>query len=414
MKIRQINRFTAIAVMITMLCSILGCEEMQAINLMDGIMARNIETVADMDNGNIAVTDFALKLFKKSREDNKNTLISPLSVLCALSMTANGADGETLKQMEDVLGMSVDELNLYIHSYMKNLPETEKYKLKLANSIWFIEDARFTVNQDFLQTNADYYGADIYKAPFDDATLKDINNWVSENTDGMIEDILDKIPDSAIMYLVNALAFEAEWQDIYLKSQVRIGRFKTEDGIAKNAEFMHSQENVYLEDENATGFMKYYKDRKYAFVALLPKDGVSVKDYLDTLTGEEITDMLADHGYTAVSTAIPKFETEYDVEMSDVLKNLGMTDAFNMDVADFTKLGESSDGNIFISRVLHKTFISVGEKGTKAGAATVIEAADGAMEVEPKAVFLDRPFVYMLIDCENNVPFFIGTLMDVE
>ncbi len=414
MKVRRINRFVAVAVMIVMLCSGLGCMEMQAVNLMDGIMARNIETVADMNNGNIAVTDFALKLFRESIEDDKNTLISPLSVLCALSMTANGADGETLSQMEDVLGMSVTELNMYIHCYMEGLPETEKYKLKLANSIWFTEDERFTVNQDFLQANADYYGADIYKAPFDDTTLKDINDWVSENTDEMIEDILDKIPDAAVMYLVNALAFEAEWHDVYLKTQVSTGRFTAEDKSVKNVDFMHSQEHVYLEDENATGFMKYYKDGKYAFVALLPNEGVSVTDYVNSLTGEKLADMLANHSYAAVSTAIPKFETEYDVEMSEVLKNLGMTDAFNMDEADFTKLGESSEGNIFINRVIHKTFISVGEKGTKAGAATVVEMTDGAMAVEPKTVYLDRPFVYMIIDCENNIPFFVGTFMDVE
>lgn len=414
MKIRKIKRFAAITVAAAILCSGLGCAKIQAINLMDGITVRNIETVADMDTGNVEVTEFALKLFKESMESDKNTLISPLSVLCALSMTANGADGKTLSQMEEVLGMTADELNMYVHSYMENLPEADKYKLKLANSIWFTDNERFTVNQDFLQTNADYYGADIYKAPFDDTTLEDINNWVNENTDEMIEDILDKIPEAAVMYLINALAFEAEWQDVYLDTQVSTGRFKTEDGTAKNVEFMYSQEYVYLEDENATGFMKYYKDRKYAFVALLPNEGVSVQDYLETLTGEELADMLANHNYTAVSTAIPKFETEYDIEMADVLKNMGMTDAFDMNAADFSKLGESSEGNIFINRVIHKTFISVGEKGTKAGAATVVEMADGAMAVEPKTVYLDRPFVYMLVDCENNIPFFVGTLMDVE
>ena len=414
MKIRKFKRFVAIMVVAAMLCSGLGCMNMQAINLMDGIIARNIETVADMNKGNATVTDFALKLFKESMEDGKNTLISPLSVLCALSMTANGADGETLSQMEDVLGMSVSELNMYVRSYMDGLSEAEKYKLKLANSIWFTDDERFTVNQDFLQTNADYYGADIYKAPFDDTTLKDINNWVNENTDEMISDILDEIPDAAIMYLVNALAFEAEWNDIYLKTQVREGKFTTEDKSEKTVEFMYSTESDYLEDEDATGIIKYYKDGKYAFVALLPNEGVSVMDYVNSLTGEKLAEMLANHNHATVSTAIPKFETEYSVEMSGVLMRLGMTDAFNMDMANFTKLGESSGGRIFINRVLHKTFIAVGEKGTKAGAATVVEMKDGTSAYNPKEVHLNRPFVYMLIDCENNIPFFIGTFMDVE
>lgn len=117
-----------------------------------------------------------------------------------------------------------------------------------------------------------------------------------------------------------------------------------------------------------------------------------------------------------VQTSIPKFETGYDVEMSDILKGMGMTDAFDGGRADFEGLGTSEGGNIFINRVIHKTFISVGEQGTKAGAATVVETYSNGMEPaeEIKKVYLDRPFVYMLIDCENHIPFFIGTMMDVE
>jgi serpin B len=119
--------------------------------------------------------------------------------------------------MERVFDIKTESLNLYLDSYMKNLPQGDKYKLSLANSIWFIDDERFMVNQDFLQANADYYGADIYKTAFNDQTCKDINNWVKERTDGMILEILDEIPQEAVMYLVNALAFEAEWSEIYEK-----------------------------------------------------------------------------------------------------------------------------------------------------------------------------------------------------
>ena len=415
------TRISLVIISLLLVCAmavnLTGCTmEVQAKDLMKGITPNQVNALDDLSSQNADVTDFAIRLFKASEESGKNTLISPLSVLCALAMTANGAEEETLAQMEDVLGMATEELNLYLYSYMKNLPQGEKYKLSLANSIWFTEDERFTVNQDFLQTNADYYSADIYKAPFDKQTLKDINNWIEEKTNGMIKDALDDIPSDALMYLINALAFDAEWMTIYEKHQVRDGEFTKEDGTKQDVEFMYGTEGTYLEDEKATGFKKYYKGGKYAFVAMLPNEGVSVSEYIDSLTGESLNALLSNPQNTTVYTSMPKFETGYSVEMSELLGSMGMTDAFDAEAANFKGIGTSSAGNIFINRVLHKTYISVGEKGTRAAAVTIVEPADGAaMEPEdPKEVYLDRPFVYMLIDCENNIPFFIGTMMDAD
>ena len=401
--------------------SVFGCmKEPGPKNIMDSIVPRPItRAVSAPTNG--SVTDFSVRLFRAAAEQGKNTLISPLSVAFALSMTANGAKGQTLTEMENVLGMDIDGLNLYLHDYMKSLPRGEKYKLDAANSIWFTDAESFTVSDDFLQLNADYYGADVYRVPFDGKTLGDINGWVNEKTDGMIEKILDEINPYSVMYLINALAFDAEWETIYNEYQVREGDFTLENGTKKAVEFMNSQENVYLEDEKATGFVKYYAGRKYAFVALLPNEGVTVSDYVASLDGEKLAGMLSDPSAEEVNVAIPKFETEYDVTMNDVLTKMGMPTAFDRYKADFSGLGtyrdDGADRNVYIGKVLHKTFIAVDEKGTKAGAATVVDlpAATGAAPIsEPKRVILDRPFVYMLIDCENNLPFFIGTMYDVE
>lgn len=415
------NRLGLIIVSVLLLCAmavnLTGCGTVtHAKDLMEDITPRQVEPLGELKVKNAIVTDFAVRLFKASEESGKNTLISPLSVMCALAMTANGAEGQTLAQMEAVLGMSAEDLNLYLYSFMQNLPQGDKYKLNLANSIWFTEDELFTVNKDFLQTNADYYGAGIYKAPFNNQTRKDINNWVKDKTDGMIPEILDRISSDAVMYLVNALAFDAEWLEIYEKSQVRSGVFTKEDGSKQTVDFMYATESCYFEDENATGFMKYYKGGKYAFVAMLPNKGVSVSEYITSLDGQSLSEMLSKPQYVTVETAIPKFETEYDIEMSEILMEMGMTDAFDVYNANFSSLGTYSENNIYIGRVLHKTFISVGEKGTRAGAATIIEADCGsAMPPEDiKEVYLDRPFVYMLIDCENKIPFFIGTMMDVD
>ena len=415
MEVKTMKKLIALILLLTMAANVVSCSmQVRAKNLMDGITPNEIAAAESLSEQNPAVTDFAVRLFKASEESGKNTLISPLSVLCALAMTANGAKEETLAQMESVLGMTKDELNIYLYSYMKKLPSGEKYKLSLANSIWFTNDESFTVNRDFLQTTADYYGADIYKSPFDQKTCKEINKWVEDNTDGMIPEILDEINPEAVMYLVNALAFDAEWAKIYRESSVKYGKFTKEDGSEQNVELMYNTENVYLEDDNASGFMKYYKDGKYAFVALLPNEGVSVSEYISSLDGKSLSEMLANAQIATVRTCVPKFETEYDVNMAEILAKMGMPDAFDSDKADFTGLGTSSVGNIYISRVIHKTFISVDEKGTKAGATTAVEMMpESAPPTDIKKVYLNRPFVYMLVDCENNIPFFIGTMMDV-
>lgn len=411
-----INSVTGLLVAGIIVVNLTGCAaKIQATNLMESVTANEVEALENLNEQGAVVTDFAVRLFKESRKTGENTLISPLSVLCAVAMTMNGAKEETLTQMEETLGMTAEDMNRYFYSYMKSLPQEEENKLNLANSIWFTDDDRFTVNQDFLQVNADYYGANIYKAPFDDQTLKDINNWVKEKTDDMIPKILDEIPEDAVMYLVNALAFEAEWAQKYEKKQVKDGEFTREDGTKQEAEFMHSFEELYLEDDNATGFIKYYKGRQYAFAALLPNEGVSVSEYVDSLDGEELYELLSNPQEVTVEASIPKFETGYTTEMKDVLKAMGINDAFDDSLADFSGLGSSNKGNIYISRVIHKTFISVEEQGTKAGAVTVIENKDTAsVEIDSKVVCLDRPFVYMLIDCENNFSFFIGTMMDLE
>lgn len=407
--------FTSAVLLISLVINLGGCVTIKAQDLMEGVTPNEVSLADDLSDKNASVTDFAVRLFKAANEDGENVLISPLSVMTALAMTVNGAKGDTRLQMEEVLGMSAEELNLYLYTYMTTLPRGDKYKLSLANSIWFTSDERFTVNGEFLQTNADYYGADIYKTPFDGQTLRDINNWVKKNTDGTIPKILDNIPNEAIMYLVNALAFEAEWAKIYEKDQVRDGTFTTEDGKKQSVKLMYSNEYNYLGDESSTGFIKYYSGRKYAFAAILPNEGVTVSEYLDSLDGESLHRLLSDAKGAAVDVAIPKFEVEYDTEMSQVLTGMGMTDAFSAPLADFSGLGSSAGGNIFISRVLHKTFIGVGEKGTKAGAATVVEMKDeSAGPMQTEKFILDRPFIYMLIDCENNIPFFIGTLMSVD
>ncbi len=399
-----------------LLLNLTGCAaRVRAEDLMVGITPQTVKADALTEPQSAAMTDFAVRLLRESAAaDGKNTLVSPLSVLYALGMTANGAEGETRQQMEAALGLPVGELNSCLYSYRQALSDGDS-ALRLANSVWFTADARFTANREFLQKNADYYGADVFSAPFDDRTCREINRWVKTNTDGMIPEILDQIPEDAVMYLVNALAFEAEWARTYTADQVSPGQFTAADGTKREAEFLSGTESTYLEDDKATGFLKYYADGRTAFAALLPKEGVSVSDYIASLDGAALSALLKAPQTAEVMTAIPKFSTEFSLELSGVCKTMGMTRAFDGGSAEFAGLGTSAEGNIFIGRVLHKTFLSVGEQGTKAGAATVVEMKDECAAVdapEAKRVILDRPFVYMLIDCASGVPFFIGALTE--
>ena len=402
--------------------SLTGCgKPSQTVDLTQRIIGNSATNDPVSPADAVVATEFGVRLFqqsiKTSSEETENTLISPVSVLYALSMTANGAEGETLAQMENVLGASVSALNKYLYDYRTSLPQGDKYQLKSANSIWFRDSADFTVKEDFLVANVNWYDAGIYKAPFNSSTVKDINKWVSDNTDKMIPGILNEIPAEAVMYLINALSFDAEWDIIYKENQIRKDIFTEEDGTQYKTELMYDEEHAYLKDDNAQGFLKYYKDKKYAFAALLPDEGIRIADYIETLKGESLHQLLANPISSTVQTAIPKFEVSYDTEMSSLFQELGMTNAFDPNAANFSGISSVShaDGNLYINRILHKTYISVDERGTRAGAVTAVEMdALGALLEPPITLYLNRPFVYMIIDCEENVPLFIGTMMTVR
>ena len=383
------------------------------VDLMQSVAANEKEPEPITPEAAAAASDFALRLFQAANNPDQNTLISPLSVLCALAMTANGAEDETLLQMESTLGMQRDLYNEFFYSYLSALRSNDSTALKLANSIWFADRSGFEPKEAFLATNAACYDADAYLAPFDDSTVREINGWVNEKTDGMIPSILDQIPDDAVMYLVNALAFDAKWSQPYAEYEVSPGEFTAADGTKQKVEFMHSEEGTYLSDDDATGFIKYYLGRDFAFVALLPDEGVSVDEYLNSLDGEKLQNLLANRSQETVDTVMPKFEMQTSMELSEVLRAMGMERPFDSENADFSSLGTSQAGNLSISCILHKTFIAVAEDGTRAGAVAAIEeVAACEPEEEPKKVRLDRPFVYMLIDCDTDLPFFIGTMLN--
>jgi len=261
-----------------------------------------------------------------------------------------------------------------------------------------------------VQKSTDYFNASVFDSAFDSNTLNEINNWVNSKTGGMIDRIIDEIDPDAMVYLINAIAFDADWKRAYTGNDVHEGIFTDINRNQQNVDFMHSMESKYLDDSNVTGFIKPYINDRYSFAALLPNEDISIEDYIATLTGAGLMEILNNAENTDVYTVLPKFSYEYGVQMNEILITLGVSDAFDTALADFSLMATSDRGNIYISRVLHKTFISVGELGTSAGAATAVEVAEGVSE---KAVLLNRPFLYTIVDNNTGLPVFIGTLITV-
>ncbi len=374
-----------------------------------------------------AAADFALKLLNESREyaEGDGLLVSPLSVMLALAMTANGAQGETLLEMEKVLagGMTIDELNAQLFNYTSGLVSTPDAKFNIANAIWVSSDDTFSVNKNFIRSIENTYDADIIAAKLDTQdTVDAINAWVDEQTFGMIKKIYNEPLDpSTVMVLLNALAFDALWADQPADYSCHQHTFKGSATTAQNVKFMWANCDGYIQGDNEVGIVKNYMGGHYAFVALLPEEGKNIAEYMASLDGKtflELFDKREKAAYNVtVTSRIPFFSFDCNVKLNDTLKAMGMPRAFDSASAQFGALGVSSIGNIYINRVIHKTHIDLDNSGTRAAAVTAIdmapESAEGPMNMKYYRVELDRPFVYAIVDTNTGLPIFIGSCENI-
>lgn len=379
-------------------------------DLTEGISKNESASKAPDDEFKAAASSFAAELFKDNYSKGKTTLVSPLSVLTALALVQNGAQGDTLAQLEQALGgLDRDTLNAYMRAYCDFLTESEE--LKIANSVW--TDSSAEAKRDFLQKAVDSYSAQIFSAQLSSKnTVSSINSWVKKNTDGMIPKIIENADRDAVMMLINAVAFEAKWETPYTNDDIEKLEFNSYSGKSKKTEFMCSTESVYLSDSDAVGFMKPYKNGRFAFAALLPNEDVNIDDYIASLSGEKLMKIFSSAKKNEeVDVKMPKFKAEYSTQLIDTLKKMGIEDAFDRKSADFSSLIDKNDG-AYIGTVMHKTFIEVDQEGTRAAAATLVGISKMSMPaINP--VCLNRPFVYMIVDTETNLPLFIGVQTEI-
>lgn len=346
-----------------------------------------------------AAADFALALLRACEDGEKNCVLSPYSILTALAMTENGADGETLRQFEQVLGIPCGALN----DYLKDCIAKEGNEVAGANSIWLREENDLVLKEDYQAQMQALFGAEIFTAPFDAATVEQVNAWVSEHTRERIDRIVDSL-ESASTVLINALSFDAKWETPY--TDVKDGTFTASDGTVQETQMLCGKERFWLDDGMATGFVKPYEGGKYSFVALLPNEGTDVQTYLASLTGSKLLALIRDASEEQVTVKMPKIRTETSLQLADKLIGLGLTDAFTP-AADFSRMADAAQ---YVDAVIHKTYLSIDEEGTEAAAATAVIMTKSARPVMGPSVILDRPYLMAIVDNETDCLLFLGVI----
>ncbi len=363
---------------------------------------------------------FGLDLFREiiSMEDAaENVFISPLSIHLALSMTWNGAREKTREQMMEVLNypdVSDEEINSSIKKLIADLLSVDaKVETGIANSIWYRDT--WTIEQDFLDVNREYFNAWIKPLNFDNPDSRAIiNAWVAEMTNKRIEKIIDRIDHDHIMFLINAIYFKGIWSKEFVTENTRERPFNLSDGTTKDVMTMETEGDFALAQREGYRVAELpYGRGNYSMLVFLPDHGVGVEEMIENLDAAEwnkLPDVL--QGKQTVNIRLPRFTFEYDAVLNSALQNLGMTDSFAR-FADFR--GINQDGELYISRVRHKSFLEVNEEGTEAAAVTSVEIRVTSYDPDaPQTAFfhVDRPFVIAIKEKYTNSIIFIGRVME--
>ena len=414
---KRLIKLIALAMCAAMLT---GCAASGGVkNLTDGVNAADVTLPEVTDYTMIGDLGAGLMQYAAAQEA-ENPVLSPLSAYLCLAMLMPGANENTKAEFEKILGADWDYVSALAADIAAQLEKTGgSTKLDLANSIW-TDDDKAVIEEEWLKTVKAYFGPDIYSADLpSDGALKAINKWVNDKTNGMIPKLHDENYDKdTIMVLLNALYMKAEWAHKFDAESTYDREFTKADGSAVTVPFMNMYEayESYIKTEDAEGIMLPYDDGRLAFIALKPGSG-DARGYASSLTGAKLKELIAAaKADTFVTVNMPKFSTGYSVYLTDALKAMGMTDAFDPFLADLSGAGRGVDGPLYISYVFQRVKVDVDEEGTEAAAVTEIATAEGCAlpAEEPIVLTFDKPFVYAIVDTETGVPLFAGVMENPE
>lgn len=395
-------------------CSVMGVELLEEEDVKN--LTEELDTFIEIDyeiSSYEAVQNFSREFFEANME-KENPVLSPVSAYLALGMAGTGARGETLAEFQNLLG---DDLSCIPHSLMTTLPrEEEGMKISLANSAW-VDDA-FEVEADYLVAIDSYYQSQVYSAKLStEQTMEDMNAWIEANTSGLIDKLLEEPLDEDVrLVLFNTIYFKGKWKNTFSESATCEREFTTQEGTVEMVDMMHKYEEylLYVSTDGVEGVVLPYEDENMAFVALMPTDGSTVREMYEKLTWEDISAMTKTKEKTLCNLQLPKFEVEFSQVLNDSLKEMGLQRAFDAKMADLSGMGSSKDGdNICIGLVQQKAVVIVDEEGTEAAAVTeilVMTESCPVYEEPPVDIFFNRPFLYMIVDLEKDIPLFMGIM----
>ena len=404
------------------------------VNLMATLKANPDVKAAKTDEAKAAIlNDFTVRLIRaqlaereKNKENNKNFLISPYVMQSVLSMVANGAAGDTLSEMLAVLGgtsggaATTDKLRALNELMLGTRRDSERnlQQLFISGSIWYNNDVEgFRVNPNFLQTNADYFGIPSFGAPFNDDTVKAINDLIDKQTKGLIKEIIKEFKDENRVALFSTLLFEAKWLHPFAEAHEQENWFTNIDGQKQSVRAMWVKDEVVFEVKGGQATLRPYEGENYAMLLILPDEGTLPTDLLKSWTADDWykTIMIrrkldATRAYAAITLPAFTFGTDKD-NMIPALKAMGMELVFDELTADLSPMA-SGASNLYVSALEHKAKIVVNEQGTIAAA--VGSALCSNVSMPQNFLTFDRPFAYAIVDLNTGVPYFIGVMNSID
>lgn len=411
------SRILASIMSVVILMSIFtGCSEKYSDkDLFSNIQKSDFGEPSRIIEDNASIMDFSINLLK-THYSGKNTLLAPNSLFCALTMVANGSEDITREEFEDLFGMTVEEANEYVYIASLNndlINSVYADTTHSANAIWINDKNKVKFDKDYLQTMADYFDSNVYYESFDLETLANINNFVNENTYGMIPEVMGSIDGDAPLILINSQYFADKWTRKFDKDETKEGIFTNIDNSESEVQFMSMVfNNQYVETNNGYGIYMTFNSGR--FVALMPNEGTDFDEFIAGLDADHLYSSPDVGLNTQIETTliIPKFEMEFDIDLNDTLMEMGLESAFN-NSANFSGM-TTKDNPFYISTVGQVSTIGIDEEGITAAVATHLQGGGSGHcdEIIYNDVIFDRPFVYFILDLSGN-PLFIGVITDM-
>lgn len=368
------------------------------------------------------VSGFPLQLFQEVAKEHPeaNVLVSPFSVKTALTMTYNGAAGDTKKEMGKALGFaglgSVEQVAAREQLVLNSLRQPGmNTQLEIANALFGEKSIKF--KPDFVSVNKQYFGAEVNSLDFKSPdAVNIINGWVSEHTHEKIPTIIDQVGDDAILYLINAIYFKGAWQHKFDKALTKPGDFQLSNGSTKKVAMMHLSRDDFRYYE--TGGFKMislpYSDGRLSMYIIMPGKESSLAAFEASLTPQMWDDLVNRVHKSEGRLTLPRFKIEDKMTLKEILCRMGLEVAFDQNKADFSEMSDLKQ-RIYISQVFHKTFMEVNEQGTEAAAATAVEMSPTMAMANPPPPFemvVDRPFLIALRDNKTDSLLFMGHVVE--